>query len=154
VTLEPGEPDGPVEPVAPSGLGPMGDVQLLATMLRADRADVESYARVLSGALADALPPGMVEVEYRRSLADRMAGRVGRAVSMVVHGADRQLELREGRRGGVEAELRQVVRGVVISRRSVGLDQWLHALAEDLSRIAGRDATARRALERLLHPGS
>jgi L-threonylcarbamoyladenylate synthase len=46
-----------------------------------------------------------------------------------------------------------VVRGVVISRRPVGVDEWLHALAEDLTRIAARDAAARAALERTVHSG-
>ncbi len=133
----------------PSGLGPSGDVALLAAMLRADRADVASYARVLTGTLAGALPDGMVEVEQRRGLADRMAGRDGRAVAVIVHGMDRELELREGARG-VEAQVRQVVHGVVISRKSVGIDEWLRALAEDLTRIAARDAAARAALERFL----
>jgi hypothetical protein len=134
----------------PSGLGPMGDVQLLAATLRADRADVESYARVLSGALADALPSGMVEVEHKRSLADRIAGREGRAVAVTVHAEDRELGLSEGARGGVEAQIRQIVRGIVISRRTVGVDEWLQALAEDLTRTAEKNATARAALNRLL----
>jgi hypothetical protein len=63
---------------------------------------------------------------------------------------DRELELREGARGMVEAQVRQVVRGVVISRKAVGIDEWLRALAEDLTRIAARDAAARTALERFL----
>jgi hypothetical protein len=134
----------------PSGLGPSGDVALLASMLRADRADVASYARVLTDALGAALPAGMVEVEHRRGLADRVAGRDGRAVAVVVHGVDRELELREGPRGAVEAQVRQVVRGIVISRRTVGVDEWLQALAEDLTRTAARDAAARAALERFL----
>ncbi|MFC4947662.1 hypothetical protein [Pseudonocardia sp. GCM10023141] len=133
-----------------SGLGPMGDVHLLAATLRADRADVESYARVLSGTLADSLPAGMVEATYKRGLADRMAGREGRAVALVVHGHERELELTEGARGGVEAQVRTVVRGIVISRRSVAVEEWLQALAEDLTRIAARDAAARAALDRLL----
>jgi diphthamide synthase (EF-2-diphthine--ammonia ligase) len=137
----------------PSGLGPMGDVQLLAATLRADRGDVASYARVLGGALADALPPGMVEVEHHRSLADRLAGRAGRPVAVVVHGDDRELVLREAPRGGVDAAVHQVVRGIVISRRTVGIDAWLQALAEDLTRIAARDAAARAALARLLGGG-
>jgi hypothetical protein len=137
----------------PSGLGPMGDVQLLAASLRTDRTDVASYARVLTGALHDALPPGMVEVDRRRGLADRMAGREGRAVAVVVYGEGRQLALREGPRGAVEAEVRQVVRDVVISRRTVTIEQWLQALAEDLTRVAARDAAARAALERLLAGG-
>jgi hypothetical protein len=134
----------------PSGLGPMGDVQLLAAILRADRGDVASYARVLGGALADALPPGMVEIERRRSLADRLAGREGRPVAVVVHGDEREMMLREAAHGSVEAAVHQVVRGVVISRRTVGIDAWLTTLAEDLTRIAARDAAARAALARLL----
>jgi hypothetical protein len=135
--------------VEPSGLGPSGDVALLASMLRTDRADVASYARVLTDTLGDALPDGMVEVERKRGLADRMAGRDGRPVALVVRGVDRELELRDGPRG-VAAQVRQVVRGVVISRREVGVDEWLTALAEDLTRIATRDAAARAALERFL----
>jgi hypothetical protein len=53
----------------------------------------------------------------------------------------------------VEAEVRQVVRDVVISRRTVTIEQWLQALAEDLTRVAARDAAARVALERLLAGG-
>jgi hypothetical protein len=141
MTLEPGD---------EHGLGPMFDVQLLAAALRADRTDVASYARVLSGALADALPPGMVEVERRRSLADRVSGREGRPVAVVVHAADRELYLREAAHGAVDAQIHQVVRGVVISRRAVGVDEWLQAFAEDLTRLAARDAAARAALARLL----
>ncbi|MGH3853395.1 MAG: hypothetical protein ACRDR6_07815 [Pseudonocardiaceae bacterium] len=135
----------------PSGLGPLGDVQLLAAMLRADRDEVAAYARVLSGTLAQALPAGMVEIGYQRTAGDRLARRPGRAVRLVVHGDNRDLELREGRRGGVEAELQQVVRGVVISRRGIGVDEWLHALAQDIASAAARDTAARQALERLLH---
>jgi hypothetical protein len=137
-------------PGGDSGLGPMGDVQLLAAMLRTDQAEVASYAQVLSGALAQALPPGMVEIDYQRSVADRLAGRQGRAVRLVVHGENRDLELRQGRKGGIDAEVRQVVRGVAISRRSVGMEDWLQALAKELARAAARDTAARQALERLL----
>ena len=75
-------------------------------------------------------------------------------MAVVVHGADRELYLREAAHGAVEAQVHQVVRGVVISRRTVGIDEWLHALAEDLTRIAARDAAARAALARLLNGGS
>jgi plasmid stability protein len=95
----------------------------------------------------------MVEVNRRRGLGDRMAGRDGRAVAVVVHGEGRQLALREGRHGAVEAEVRQIVRDVVISRRTVTIEQWLQALAEDLTRVAARDAAARAALEQLLAGG-
>ncbi|MDT7745009.1 MAG: hypothetical protein QOE59_4087 [Actinomycetota bacterium] len=135
-----------------SGLGPMGDVVLVAAALRTDRADVASYARVLSGVLGDALPPGTVEVTHRRGLADRLAGREGRAESVLVHGEGRDLELRaEGER--VHAEVRRVSGGVVISRRRVDVEEWLQALAQDVTRIAARDAAARAAFERFLATG-
>ncbi len=133
----------------PSGLGPLGDVQLLATMLRSDREDVESYARVLTGALGDALPPGMVDVEYQRSMGDRLAGRPGRPIALAVHGNDRTLELNQAR-AGVKAMVRVAVRGVVISRKEVGIDEWLRQLAAELSAQAEQNAAARRALQRLL----
>jgi hypothetical protein len=105
---------------------------------------------VLSGALAAALPTGMVELGYRRTVGDRLAGRPGHAIRVVVHGQNRDLELWEGSGGQIEAELHQVVRGVVISRRSISVDEWLQALAEDITRAAARDTAARAALERLL----
>ncbi|GLZ55516.1 hypothetical protein [Actinomycetospora sp. NBRC 106378] len=136
-----------------SGLGPLADVSVLAAALQADRLDVASYARILSGSLGEAMPAGSVEIGRRRGLGDRVAGREGRVESVVVHGEGRDLELRaEGER--VHAEVRRVSGGVVISRRRVDVETWLQALAEDLRQIAARDAAARRALERWLAPGS
>jgi hypothetical protein len=130
-------------------LGPMGDLHLIAASLRADRADVESYTRVLTSVLGDALPPGMVAVERRRSVGDRLAGRDGTPVALLVVTADEQLELRQERHG-VTGEIRQVVRGVTIKRRTVGVDEWLVALAGVLSGLAQSSAAARAALTHLL----
>jgi hypothetical protein len=133
-----------------SGLGPMGDVHLLVAALRSDRADVESYARVLSAVLGDALPAGMVEVVRQKSLSDRMAGREGSPVALLVQSEDRKLELRAAKHGGVAAEVHRIVRGVVISRKSIGVEEWLEQLAEELAKLANRDASARAALARLI----
>jgi hypothetical protein len=127
----------------------MGDLHLIAAALRADRADVESYTRVLTAVLGDALPPGMVEVERKRSLADRMNGREGTPVSLTVTTPDEQLVLRQAAHG-VTGEVRQIVRGVTIKRSVVGVDEWLVALAGVLSKLASRDAAARDALTNLL----
>jgi hypothetical protein len=134
----------------PSGLGPLGDIQVVAAMLRTDEADVRSFARVLTGALAEALPAGMVEVEYRRGLTDRLAGRDGRVVAVLVHGDHHDLGLCESDRGGVETEVRQVVGGVVLSRSKVDLDTWLWILAETVLAAATRTAATQRAIERFL----
>jgi len=123
-------------------------MHLLIAALRADQSDVASYTRVLTSTLGDALPAGMVDVDYRRSVADRVSGRPGEPVGIRVHGPGRQLELRQGRHG-VEAEVRVIVNGVVISRKRIGVDQWLEMLAEELRDLAARDAAAREALAKL-----
>jgi hypothetical protein len=125
-------------------------MHMMIAALRADRSDVESYSRVLSTALGDALPTGMVEVEYRRSMGDRVSGRQGQAVALLVHGVERDLELRQGKRGGIEAEVRTIVRHVTISRKAIGVDEWLTLLADELNKLAARDAAARAALAKLL----
>jgi hypothetical protein len=132
-------------------LGPAWDMHMMIAALRADRSDVESYTRVLTHTLGDALPDGMVEVEYRRSMSDRVSGRPGTAIAVRVHGRERELELRQGKRG-VDAEVRTVVRDVVISRKVIGIDEWLTLLADELNKLAERDAAAREALSRLLGP--
>jgi hypothetical protein len=128
-------------------LGPMGDLHLIAAALRSDRADVESLTRVLTSVLGDALPPGMVEVERKRSLADRMNGREGTPVALTVTTPDEQLVLRAS-----SGEVRQIVRGVTIKRSTVGVEEWLVALAGVLAKLASRNAAARNALENLLAP--
>jgi hypothetical protein len=132
-------------------LGPMGDLHLIAAALRGDRADIESYTRVLTSVLGDALPPGMVTVDRRRTMADRMAGREGTPVSLLVTTPEEQLELRQERHG-VTAEVRQVVQGVTIKRRTVGIEEWLVALARVLAGLAQSSAAARAALTNLLGP--
>jgi hypothetical protein len=133
-----------------SDLGPTGELHMIAAALRSDTADIASYARVLTNTLGDALPPGMVTVERRRSLADRMAGRDGEPVALTVTTPDEELELRQHGHGQVVGEIRQVVRGVVIKRRPAGIDEWLVALAGVLAELAQRSARARAALSDLL----
>ena len=128
---------------------PEQDVELLAATLRADSSDVAAFTRVVVSTLADTLPPGLVEVEHKRSVADRLAGRDGTPVAVRARFETRELELRQGR-AGVESEIRTVVRGVVLSRRSVSVSEWTRALAEELTALAAHSADARTALARLL----
>jgi hypothetical protein len=125
------------------------DIDLVAAALRADRADVDALASVLTETIGDLLPAEMVEVDRDRSMADRLAGRPGRAVAVRVRAPERELSLTRARRG-LLAEVRHVVRGVVLSHREVGLDEWTRALAEELTALAAKDAAARQALQRLL----
>jgi hypothetical protein len=128
------------------------ELDSVVAALRADAGDVATFTRVLTESLGAALPPGMVEVERARGLADRLAGRPGRPVALRVHTPERVLVLRAGRYG-VEAEVQHRVRGVVVGRDQVGVDHWLRALAEELTALARRDAVARAALGRVLGTG-
>ncbi|GAA1589333.1 MULTISPECIES: hypothetical protein [Streptomyces] len=125
------------------------DVNLLAAALRRDGADLDLYARVLCANLADSLPAGAVRVRRRRSLAERMAGREGSVEELDIALGERRLALRTDR-GRVAGEVLHEVRGIVLSRRRVELDEWIDTLARCLAQEAVANARAREALERLL----
>ncbi|WP_328740726.1 hypothetical protein OHA91_35510 [Streptomyces erythrochromogenes] len=125
------------------------DVELLAAALRRDSADLNLYAQVLSANLADSLPTGAVRVRRRRSLAERVAGHGGSVVELDVALGEQRLALRLDR-GRVVGEVLHEVRGIVLSRREVELDEWVDALARSLAEAAASNARARDALERFL----
>ena len=125
------------------------DVELLAAALRRDTADLDLYAKVLSVTLADSLPPGAVQVERKRSMADRMAGREGAVTNIDVALGEQRLALRMDR-GRMTGEVCKEVRGIVLSRQQVGLDEWIGVLAKALADTAASSARAREALERFL----
>jgi hypothetical protein len=136
---------GSLEPFGPAS------VDLVASALNAsaDLSDVGMFVRVFTRSFAEALPESMVEVDYDRSLGDRMAGRPGTPVALHVSFPERRLSLR-ATRGWPEAEVQQVVRGVVLSRRQVPVEEWVHTLAAELTDLAARNARARAALAALL----
>jgi hypothetical protein len=125
------------------------DVELLAAALRRDSADLDLYAKVLSVNLADSLPQGAVRVERKRSMSDRMSGREGAVTSLDVALGEQRLALHMDR-GRVVGEVCKEVRGIVLSRQQVGLDEWIGALAKALAETAASSARAREALERFL----
>jgi hypothetical protein len=136
----------------PTPAGPAGDaasLDLLTAGLRRDAADLEVYAQVLTSTLSDALPPGSVTVERRRGLADRLAGRDGRVERVEVVLGEQRLVL-DVASGHPEGQVCKEVRGVVLSRRPVALDEWVRELAVAVEARARSDARARAALERLV----
>jgi hypothetical protein len=126
-------------------------VDLLATALaaNADFSDVAMFTRVFTEGFGRALPPGVVEIENSRTVGDRLAGRPGSAVRLTLTFPERRLELRAAR-GWPEAEVQQVVRGVVLSRRQVPVEEWVRQLAAELAALAERNSSARAALASLL----
>ena len=135
--------------------GPAGDdmsLEMVAAALRADSADVAVYARVLTESLAGALPPGCVQVDRDRSLADRMQGRPGRVTKITVRLGDQVMTLTP-RESAPAAEICKEVRGVVLSRRPVGIQEWAGELARALVSYADQNAEAAQALRRLVLGG-
>ena len=126
------------------------DVDSIAAALRADTADLEVYANVLTTSLAEALPADMVTVERSRTLGDRLAGREGAVRRIVLHLDEWELTLSRQGQAGLAAHARQKVRGVVISNREMPVDHWVRLLAERLADRAKQSADARAALGRLL----
>ena len=136
---------GSLEPLGPDS------VDLIASALTAsaDLSDVGMFVRVFTSSFADALPESMVDVDYDRSMSDRLAGRPGTPIAVRISFPDKRLELR-ATRGWPDAEVHQVVRGVVLSRRPVAVEEWVHMLAAELTDLASRNAQARAALAALL----
>lgn len=137
------------DPPAAGGEQPSDVVESVAAALRADTADLDAYHRVLSATIGDLLPAGMVEVDYERSMADRMAGRPGRARSIRLLLGESTLELSSSR-GRLVATSAREVRGVTISRREVPIAEWVREVATYLAATAAESASGRDALARLL----
>jgi hypothetical protein len=136
VTLEPGGPQSV-------------DLVVSALTASADVSDVAMFVRVFTRSFADALPEGMVEVDHSRTMGDRLAGRPGTPTALRLTFPDRRLSL-TATRGWPEAEVAQVVRGVVLSRKQVPVEEWVRVLAGELTDLAARNAAARAALATLL----
>ena len=124
-------------------------LEMVTAALRMDSADVAIYARVLTKSLSEALPPEYVTIERERSMSDRMHGLPGEISKVVVRLGDQLMTLAV-RNGKPTAEICREVRGVVLSRQSVPLQQWASALASALVVHAESNAQAAEALRRLV----
>jgi hypothetical protein len=116
-----------------------------AAGLRADGADVATYVEVLARKLEDALP-AQTDVR-RRSKGLLSREKVVDAIEVTL-GEYRFSLRRQG--GGVEATRAKEVRGIVIKREAVELDEWIGTLAAELRELAAGNAQAREALDRLV----
>jgi hypothetical protein len=128
---------------------PGASIDMLAAALRRDAADLEIYVQVLTDSLADALPPGSVTFERKRSMGDRLSGRQGKVDRVEVSLDERRLILTLAQ-GRPQGEVATVVRGVVLSRKPVALDEWAKELATAVAVRARSDARARAALQKLV----
>jgi len=126
------------------------DLDLVTAALRADSADVAIYTQVLTESLGDSLPAGVVVVDRERSMSDRMKGRPGRVARVTVRLGEDVLTLSAGGSGEFSAEICHEVRGVVLSRQPVGVEQWAEKLAQALVVYSQQNAHAAEALRKLV----
>jgi hypothetical protein len=124
-------------------------LDMVTAALRADSADIAVYARVLTQSLGEALPPDCVTVDRKQSMSDRMRGRPGEISRIAVQLGDLQMTLGV-QNGRPVAEICRAVRGVVLSRQPVPLQEWTQALANALVTHAEQNAEAAQALRRLV----
>ncbi|WP_201733708.1 hypothetical protein [Acidithrix sp. C25] len=131
-------------------LEPISSVDMVAAALRADTSDLNLLGQALSSKLETLLPAGMVEVRREKSLSNRFSKREGKVIALTIRTNNQVLELNQDKPGHINPQISQSVKGVVISRRSVELDDWLLALASELTALAASNANARNALINLL----
>jgi hypothetical protein len=82
-------------------------------------------------------------------MGDRMRGRPGQAQRVTVRLGEKVMTLGM-MRGQPAAEICHEVRGVVLSRQQVRLNEWAEELARALVEHAGENARAAQALRRLV----
>jgi hypothetical protein len=135
------------------GTGEQGDdglsLEMVMAALRADSSDIAIYAKVLTEALGDSLPPGCVTIERSRSMSDRVQNRPGTVTKISVRLGDKNLTLGT-QRGAPVAEICHEVRGIVLSRNQVPIADWAAELARGLVAHAEQNAEAATALRRLV----
>jgi hypothetical protein len=147
---EPG--DGVIEPG--NGMTEPGDdlsLEMLTAALRADSADITTYARVLTESLGDALPPDCVTIDRaRRTMSDRRNGRAGQVEKITVRLGDQVLSLGVQPGRPPSAEICKEVRGIVLSRQPATLQEWVEQLARALAAHAQENAHAAEVLRKLV----
>ena len=104
----------------------------------------------LADSLAGTVAAAALEVERDRSLADRLAGRPGRATRVQLTGPELTLTLTRDDAGRVLGQAARVVRRVVISRQEVSVARWLDLLAEQLHALAAMSAADEAAVGSVL----
>lgn len=118
------------------------DFELLAASLRADAGDLKTFLEVLADKLTDALPAGTT-VERGGFFGKKRVRRI--AVEL----GDTRYELAAaGER--LEPSRAKSVRGIVLKREPLPLQEWIEALSRELAAEAARSEQARLALQRLL----
>jgi hypothetical protein len=135
------------------GSSPYLDLELLAAELRRHSADLTLYAGFLLNVLSAALPPELVEVRREGKLRARLAGRDPAVLGVSLRLGDYRYDLERAEFSRpATAMIRHESGGVVMSTRTVGVDEWSRAMAASLADVARHNAAAAAVLQRLTAP--
>jgi hypothetical protein len=105
---------------------------------------------MLLNVLAAALPPDLVQVRREGRWKARLAGREPAVLGVSVTVGDQRYELERADVGArPSTKVCHQSGGVVLSTKSVSADDWSRALAGALAAVAGTDAAAVAALQKL-----
>ena len=133
----------------PDGPSSRLDLEVLAAVLRGHSDDLALYAGFLLNTLSAALPADLIEIRREGRLRARMAGREPLVLAVAITIGDNRYDLtRAGLGTPPRATLRHQSGGVVMSTRTVSVDDWSTALAADLARLARTNGAAAAALAR------
>lgn len=127
------------------------DLEMLAAALRKHSDDLSLYASFLLNVLSSALPGEIVTVKREGKIKAKLAGRSEPAVLAVsVNLEDRRYDIERAEYGRpLVASVRHASGGVVLSTRTVSIDEWSQSMAAELSRLAAHNAAAAAVLARL-----
>jgi hypothetical protein len=129
------------------------DLELLAAGLRRHSDDLSLYSGFLLNVLSAALPPQFVRVTREGRWKARLARREPAVLGVAVTIGDQRYELSRQDVGAAPvAKIRHESGGVVLSTRTVNLDDWSRVLARELGKVARTNAAAADALQRLTAP--
>jgi hypothetical protein len=127
------------------------DLELLAAQLRKHSDDLSLYAGFLLNVLSAALPGEIVTVKREGKIKARLSGRSEPAVLAVsVHLGDRRYHIERAEPGRpLSATIQHQSGGVVLSTKTVTIDEWSRSMAAELNSVAGSNAAAAEIMARL-----
>jgi hypothetical protein len=129
------------------------ELELLAAQLRRHSEDLTLYGAFLLNVLSAALPRELVQIRLEGKWKARLAGREPAVLGVSVTIDDYRYELDRPEVGApATAKVCHQSGGVVMSTRAVNADEWSRALATALVTIAGANAAAAAALQRMTAP--
>jgi hypothetical protein len=133
-------------PAAPSASAPLALVRTFLDGIERDSGPQPASLVAVAAERFAALVPQLLSVQK---------GRMGfgpvEALQLTIPSGDRALRYNlAAQRGGIDASVTNVVRGIALRTESVDLDAWLRGLYEDLGAFVERDRRTRDTLTRFL----